>query len=108
MLIDRYWQALKQTYPEAFETPAEYVIQKTPGVFSLHLLLPEVVELVRSKGQDLTVDGMVAVMKPWVELGSEYWETGYDEGAARYGSMAGFSRLAAELRQYLPKLELGL
>ena len=108
MLIDRYWQALKQTFPEAFETPAEYVIQKTPGVFSLHLLLPEVVELVRSKGQDLTVDGMVVVMKPWLELGSEYWETGYDEGAARYGSMAGFSRLAAELRQYLPKLDLGL
>lgn len=108
MLLDRFWQATKQTFPEAFETPAEFVIQKTPGVFSLHLLLPDVVELVRQHGEELSVENLAKAMSPWLELGSEYWETGSEEGAARYGSMAGFSRLAAELRRYLPKLELGL
>ena len=45
--------ALAEIWEDAFRHPADYVIQKTPGVFSLHILLPEVVEIVRSRGQDL-------------------------------------------------------
>jgi DGQHR domain-containing protein len=107
-LIDRYWSAVKEIFPESFQDPAEYVIQKTPGVFSLHLLLPEVVELIRSKGMDLTAQNMVLTMAPWRELDDDYWMRGNDEGASRFGSMAGFSRLATELRKHLPKLDLGL
>lgn len=108
MLIDRYWQAVKDIFADAFEAPTAYVIQKTPGIFSLHLLLPEVVELVRQNGEDLAVANLTNTMSPWRELGSDYWETGSEDGAARYGSMSGFSRLAAELRRLLPKLDLGL
>ena len=108
MLVDRYWTALKEVFTDAFQEPADYVIQKTPGIFSLHLLLPEVVELVRSEGRELSAENMTKVMDPWRDLGSEFWESGNDEGASRFGSMAGFSRLAAELRRELPKLDLGL
>jgi DGQHR domain-containing protein len=108
MLIDRYWGALAQVWPDAFRHPADYVIQKTPGVFSLHILLPEVVEIVRSRGQDLAMEHLVEAMSTWRDLGSEFWERGQEMGASRYGSMAGFSRLAAELRAELPGVELGL
>ena len=74
----------------------------------MHMLFPEVVEIVRSRGHDLAKENLVAAMEDWRGLGSEYWETGSEQGAARYGSMAGFSRLAAELREELPQVELGL
>jgi hypothetical protein len=38
-IIADYWKALADVVPAAFEDPSDYVIQKTPGVFSLHKLL---------------------------------------------------------------------
>ena len=39
-LLINYWNALKETWPEAFAEPSEYIIQKRPGVYALHNLLP--------------------------------------------------------------------
>jgi DGQHR domain-containing protein len=108
-LVDRYWQAIRRVWPKAFEYPNEHVIQKTPGVFSLHMLFPEVFELVRAdSGRDLTADNILAAIRPWTELGEGFWEAGNEDGAARYGSMKGFSRLAQELREKLPELDFEL
>lgn len=41
-IIKDYWSALGQVFPDAFSRPREYVIQKTPGVFSLHDLANKV------------------------------------------------------------------
>ncbi len=38
-IVANYWNALKAVVPRAFDDPNEYVIQKTPGLFSLHKLL---------------------------------------------------------------------
>ena len=108
-IVDRYWQALAKTFPEAFAHPAEHVIQKTPGVFSLNALAPEVIELVRSEyGDKLTVENLRKTIEPWAYRGSEFWSVGEPEGAARYGSMKGFSLLAAELRDDLPRLDVDM
>lgn len=104
-LVDRYWVAVSRVFSDAFARPKESVIQKTPGVFSLHLVLPEVVELVRSRQKDLSVDELATTIESWTELGDDFWSTDNDEGAARYGSMSGFARLAAILRSLLPEFE---
>jgi DGQHR domain-containing protein len=106
-LIDRYWQAIMETFPEAFVTPPEYVIQKTPGVFALHQLAPGVVELVRASNKELSIRNFRHTIEPWAYRGSEFWSVNED-GAARFGSMKGFSQLAAELRADLPKLDVDL
>jgi DGQHR domain-containing protein len=106
-LIGRYWEAVQRAFPEAFVNTDAYVIQKTPGVFSLHELAPEVFELARDKGE-LTVDGISEIVKHLAEVdgGSAYWEAGNEEGAAIYGSMKGFRILASHLRQLLPEIKV--
>jgi DGQHR domain-containing protein len=104
-LINRYWIAIQKVWPEAFENPDAYVIQKSPGVFSLNELAPEVFEMVRDQG-DITVNNIFKVVKSLSEIGqSDYWETKNSDGAASYGNMQGFRFLASELRQYLPRIE---
>jgi DGQHR domain-containing protein len=104
-LISRYWEAIRKVWPEAFTNPDGYVIQKSPGVFSLHELAPEVFELVRDTGE-VTTDNIYNVVKCFAEIGgSAFWESKSDGGAALYGSMKGFHMLAVELRQYLPNIK---
>jgi DGQHR domain-containing protein len=100
-LIDRFWQAVARLWPECFVIPEDYVIQKTPGVFCMHALAPEVIELVRAKNLDLSVANLLKAMEGWKSLESDFWAADGD-GAAKYGSMKGFTQLAADLREHLP------
>jgi hypothetical protein len=104
-LVGRYWEAIRRAFPEAFVNPEAYVIQKTPGVFALHELAPEVFELARDQGE-ISVDGIHEIVRHLSEVdgGSSYWEAGNEEGAAIYGSMKGFRILASHLRQLLPEI----
>ncbi len=92
-LILQYWQALERVFPESFQFPNSYVIQKTPGLFSLHSLAPEVFELARNQGM-VNVESLYAILSQLGKVpgGSEYWNSTNLEGAAQYGSMKGFTR----------------
>lgn len=108
-LIDRYWHAVRNIWPEPFKRPDEHVIHRTSGVFSLHQLMPEVFELARADAHAPTTDRMTEVIDRWHRLGDDFWAREREDGAARYGtSMGAFSRLAAELRKELPEMDLGL
>jgi DGQHR domain-containing protein len=106
-MIARYWEAIRRVFPEAFVNPDGYVIQKTPGVFALHELAPEVFELARDKGE-LSVEGIHAIVQHLSEVdgGSGFWEADNEDGAAIYGSMKGFRLLASHLRQLLPEIKV--
>jgi len=106
-LIFRYWEAMARVFPAAFQEPDQYVIQKTPGVFSLHELAPEVFELARDQG-DVTESILFSVLKSLQDIddGAEFWNSENYEGAAQFGSMKGFRILASVLRQYLPNIEV--
>jgi DGQHR domain-containing protein len=105
IVIDRFWTAVKLVFEEAFGNTDGSVIQKTPGIFSLHTMVPEVVEVLRSRGQPTTSENIVEVITRWAELGADFWDRDNEEGAARFGSMKGFSILAADLRDKLPELQ---
>lgn len=45
-ILRNYWEAIQQIFPEAFEESEKYVIMKTTGVFSLHGILPRVVQAI--------------------------------------------------------------
>ena len=107
-VLARYWGAIARVFPAAFAHPSEYVIQKTPGVFPFHALAPEIFELVRSRGRELSADNLFAELEPLAELGQNFWARDNDEGATQFGSMKGFRILAAELRSRLPHVEFEL
>lgn len=107
-LINRYWGVIQSIWPEAFYNPNAFVIQKSPGVFSLHELVPEIFELARRRGE-FSFKNIFDVMKPIGEIGdASFWlanSTHGKSGAAHYGSMKGFKILASDLRRYLSKPE---
>jgi DGQHR domain-containing protein len=109
-LLGRYWQALADLMPEAFKNPDRYVIQKTPGIFSLHSIFPLVFELARQRSKNVDVDSFIEVLRPMLDTddGAEYWERDNDDGASQYGSMKGFRILANHLESSLPKVEVNL
>jgi DGQHR domain-containing protein len=107
-LLARYWNALAELLPQAFQNQDEYVIQKTPGVFSLHSIFPLIFELSRQSGQTITVEAFRDVVRPMIEAedGAEFWRGDNDEGASQYGSMKGFRILASRLEGHLPRIEV--
>jgi DGQHR domain-containing protein len=107
-LLSRYWEAIGRAFPEAIRHPQGHVLQKTPGVFSLHAIAPEVFELARDRSGRGTIDTdtLYEVLRPLDSLGSEFWASDNEEGAAVYGSMKGFRILASQLRQLLPELAI--
>jgi len=105
-LLARYWDIICRFYPHASALPDEYVLQKTPGVFSFHMIAPEVFEVARETGS-LERKNILEVLKPIIDVyGDEEWQADNPEGFARYGSMKGFSMLASELREELPMLRI--
>jgi DGQHR domain-containing protein len=107
-LLIRYWQALEEVYPEAFADPDEYVIQKTAGVFPLHIIAPEVFEMVRTSSGRITKEELVEVFTDVdkslgkdYEAGSIFWHRNEGE-AGKYAGAKGFRVLADLLRQRLP------
>jgi hypothetical protein len=55
-LINAYWQGIATVLPEPFlpgTNPKEYAIQKGQGAVALHRVLPQAIEIVRSRGESL-------------------------------------------------------
>lgn len=103
-LVDAYWAAVERVWPQAVEFPKDSVILKGPGVYPLHMVMPDVLEVVRSEQKPLTTENMLAAIAGWRQLGDDYWDKhNTDTGATRFGSSGqGHARIAAELRPLLP------
>ncbi len=110
-LLIRYWQALDEMYPEAFKDPDDYVIQKTVGVFPLHMIAPQVFDQVRIANGKITRDGILEVLKALDKNlgqeyggGSEFWHSKEGE-AGKYAGSKGFRLLADILREHMPEMK---
>jgi DGQHR domain-containing protein len=99
IIID-YWNALSEVNPEAFSEPHEYVIQKTPGLFALHLLLQEhLLPVTYRARRSWSKETFVDMLKESPEITDpRFWHVGEGRASA-YGSMKGFSELADLLIQ---------
>lgn len=107
-LLTDYWKAWQSLCPEAFESPQDYVIQKTPGVFALHMVAPRVFQLCHAENNFSSEHMKEILKKARVDdqpINSEFWAS---EGgrAAAYGSMKGFRLLADQILEELPQLRV--
>lgn len=97
-VVAAYWQALKQVVPSAFAAPDEHVIQKTPGLFSLHQLLAHFLPVMFKGHQAWTTENFVKFLQDSREITDEnFWQKDANRAAA-YGSMKGFHDLYELLR----------
>jgi len=99
--INSFWSALKEMMPEAFEDPKKYVIQKTPGMYTLHMVFPFILYEC-AKAQDFSKDKIKEILKRDQDHfeDSGFWESG-GEGAAHYNSVGAFRILASEIKDRL-------
>jgi len=94
-ILVAFWRAVRNVVPTAFEEPGNYVIQKTPGLFAMHMLL-----------KDRLLPNIFVGRRTWDESTFEeflqespeitdpaFWEKDAQRAAA-YGSMKGFRDLA--------------
>jgi hypothetical protein len=118
-ILDAYWKGIKASLPEAFEDPTKYSIQKGHGAIIMHEVLPDVLELVRSKGLSVTeADSYHAIIGPALESlegdngkgetvkGADFWKASAEGAAGSFSSSVGRRVLAAKLRQLLPGLDV--
>lgn len=116
VVINAYWSGIKRVMPEPFEQASSYVIQKGNGAVALHRVLPQVIEVVRSRGERLgQPDGYAEVMRdlPTLEgevvdndgllsnrTGADYWAVG--SVASAFSGDAGRRRLSLLIQSRLP------
>jgi len=98
-MLVRYWNAIKELCPEAFEDPGNYVMMKTTGPFVLNELFPDVASFCR-EGK-LTIQNILEVLKKMdMGIDSQYWAS---EGEAGIVGTSGksFALLVNRLRESL-------
>lgn len=100
--FNNYWKAFSQIMPEAFEEPANYVIQKTAGFHSLNPNLPIVLrECADEFGRNCTVGNLVKILRRVEDdkLEATWWESGNVDGAASYVGMGPIGELSREFAE---------
>ncbi len=118
-VLNAFWEGVRNSLREAFDQPSNYAIQKGIGVTVLHVILPEIVEIVRDRGDSTTeassyVDLMSEALtnlsgenrESEMVHGVDFWLAGTKGAAGSYSSSAGRRTLLAKIRTNLPKLEV--
>lgn len=99
--IKSFWKSLEELMPEAFEEPKKFVIQKTPGMYTLHMVFPYILYEC-TKAQDYSQEKMREILKRDSDhcQNAEFWASG-GEGAALYNSVGAFKILSNAIREIL-------
>lgn len=119
-LLEAYWRAIRISIKEPFIMPAEYTLMKGIGVWAMHEIFPEIIEIVRSNGDQLFDDqSYVLIISQMLESldgenknaevvkGADFWLIAPKGGAAgSYSSSAGKRVLISKLMQGLPASEI--
>ena len=116
-ILAAYWSGILRVLPAANGDPAEYTLQKMTGAALMHMVLPNVVELVKSQaGTVLDPDAYADVLEQPLQnlsgenrdgkqvAGVDFWRKGADGAAGTFSSNAGRRQLRARLLARLPQL----
>lgn len=119
-MIESYWRGVRGAMKEPFATLENYTLLKGIGVWAMHEILPEVTDVIRSRGDSLFDDETYSqILRPMFEgldgenqsaevvKGAEFWLTAPRGGAAgSYSSSAGKRVLISKMMQGLPEPEI--
>lgn len=119
IVLDAYWKGIEQVLPDAFREPKKYVIQKGPGAIAFHRVLPQVIDVLRARGERLGDPNAYAeVLKDLPNLsgeivredgshenidGADFWRAGPEGVASQWTGDAGRKRLAVRIQAVIPR-----
>ena len=116
-ILDAYWRGIREVLPDTFDEPSEFSVQKGIGVTVLHMLLTQVIEIARSRGDAVTEPSTYSriLQDSLMQLdgenasgdsvsGLDFWRAAPLGAAGSYSSSAGRRVLVAKMQQRLPKI----
>ena len=77
-VLTNYWNALAEVWPEAFQAPGDHRVQATVGIYSLHLVLPAIIQRCMAE-RDLSQGKMKDLMQS-TGIQSSFWNKSLDNG----------------------------
>lgn len=98
-IVGAFWRAVRRLNSSAFEDPAAFVLQKTPGIFALHRMCARLLPMMHIARRPWDEDNFFTMLEPCVDLAEPSYWSATDGDAARYGSMKGFAELADLLEE---------
>ena len=120
-MIDAYWKGIALVLPDPFSpesNPKQWVIQKGPGVWAFHSIMPQAIEMVRSDGDGLGDPAAYAAVlarvgelqgeafdadgAPTTVSGAQFWASGPTGVASQFTGDSGRRGLARRLKTLLP------
>ncbi|MBI5797938.1 DGQHR domain-containing protein [Candidatus Woesearchaeota archaeon] len=99
-LLVRYWNAISELCPNAFNLPNEHLIQKTIGIFTLHRLFPLVISYCGEKVTKERIEEILSKMEKG--MNDNYWNNNGQIGLAGTNQKA-FNIIYQKLSEYLEK-----
>lgn len=100
-ILTAFWSAVRELCPAAFDDPANHVIQKTPGLFSLHKICKDLLPIMHSSRRPWNRESFRIMLQGVKALSdADFWSVDLNREtaeAAKYGSMKGFAELASVL-----------
>jgi len=100
-LLLNYWKAARECWQTAFETPAEYVVQRPLGAGALHQIFPDALEICRA-ADDFTQAKMVDALS-YVGRSTGFWHVVRGHYMVRSSGSRAVKTLAEYLRDRLPR-----
>lgn len=92
-MLSNYWNALQTLMPEAFQSPSDYRVQATSGIYSLHIAFPTVVQLCAG---EFSTSKMVDVLRN-ASFSSDFWHRVDGDVLTRGTGMGSIRELAGRI-----------
>jgi len=99
-LLTNFWGALSQVWPEAFASPNDYRIQATVGIYSMHMVLPVLIQRCLAE-RDLSQDKMREIIQA-TGITSEFWHKEQGDPMTLGTGMQSIRALAQYIIEQLP------
>lgn len=105
-VLSNYWEAIAQRWPLAISNGKEYSLRGTQGLYSLHSIFPDVLEICR-EGRDYSTANLFSILNN-IEEDDDLWSRDDEVGhpLTQSTSMAVLRKLARYLREQLPEVAL--
>ena len=103
-LVANYWISISNVWPDAFERSGEYQVFRTPGLYSLHMVFPDVIARCRD-ARDFSQEKMKEIISS-TGVDTEFWHKVRGNRMVIGTGMGSIRTLAQYIREKLPRLVL--
>lgn len=99
-LLVNFWGALSEIWPESFALPNEYRIQATVGIYSMHMVLPVLIQRCIAE-RDLSKDKMKDIMSA-TGITADFWHKEHGDPLTLGTGMASIRAVAQYIIEQFP------